>query len=179
MENNSLGLNFVNIINKNNNTESEYLSIDCDITLAILMMKILNPYIKFVKVSEYKEKYKNRLHPQITNLLCNRGWEPYSSHCGKYNIRDNWSGHITFEGIDDNAEGLENFMGPSPEKLRFWFQTQFYSDISSYISQLPDGSEKFYKIKLQKIYKKLSSRDSITTLLNSINDVLINNIYNY
>ena len=185
MEKGPIGLNFINIINNNNIiTDNEFLSMDNDLTFAILMMKILDPHIKFITVSEYREKYKNRLHPQGTNLLSNRGWDPISSHCGKYDIRDNWSGYITFEGIDDNENELDHFMGPSPEKLRYWFQTFFNYHILSYVSEFPfhnevfyDNSE-FYLNKLQLISKKLSSRDSVTTLLNSIKDVLINDIYN-
>lgn len=184
MEEMVVGSNFMSIINEyNTSIDDKYLSIECDLTFAILIMKILEPTIKFITVNEYKDKYKNRLHSQMSNLLSDG--TIYTSSRGKYNVKDNWAGYITFEGIDDNENKLNNFMGPSPEKLRFYFQTKFHNYISSYISKYPFedkkyiGNKDFFREKLQLIFKKLSSHDDIVTLLNSIKDILINKLYVY
>ena len=153
---------------------SSYLDPNCDLTFAILFMKMTSLKIKFMTVEEYKKKlcheiYKDfkapynpeKNHFNDTSWGKNKNnlkyWGGFCDGDGQLfmtNPVPHWIGHITFYGLDDGYIN-ESWQGPDPINLRYYLQRTIREEIDKeYISSgssspLSKSGKKYNKIREQ------------------------------
>ena len=179
------------------NNIRNFYNINNDLTYAIFMIKLLEPKISFLKVKDYMNIYNIgpenlsfprrvpcewsppeylRVHPVKLNLHSFKCVQPYSD-----DIWNNWNGHITFTGIDDFkvTDEKNNWVGPSPIKLRYYLQKTILDECAKELI----SKDLWYKTQLyeqlQKLISKIDSSENFNKLLNSIKDVIYNDLIDY
>ena len=112
---------------------------------------------------------------------------------GHWTIVDTWKGHITFSGIDDlqDSSNKDKWQGPSPNKLRFYLQKTLLDDIAKEFLEEnikptfayaaaglppPSPSTKVLNELLNTIIDKINSKEKLDILLNSIKDVIFEDL---
>ena len=154
-----------------------FLDLNLDLPFAKFMMELLKPSVTFMKVEDYIKKH------HIKSFSDSKGFK--FLRLDGYFVPDNlylaecWAGNITFSGIDDN----NNKDGPNPVKLRFYLQKTLLDEINKEYFQLISRAKvgmmeqtKLHEV-LNIIIEKTDSSEKITRLLNSISDILIQDLF--
>jgi len=89
----------------------------------------------------------------------------------------NWKSTITFKGIDEDTDmGARN-----PVKLRYYLQKTILDEISKeYFEEMEKGNvnnQKELHELLNRIIEKTNSEENINLLLNSISDIIMNDLF--
>ena len=84
-----------------------------------------------------------------------------------------WPTSITFKGIDEDTDiGTRN-----PVKLRYYLQKTILDEISTeYFEKMITPSVKLHEL-LNRIIEKTNSEENINLLLNSISDIIMNDLF--
>ena len=129
----------------------DFLDINLDLPFAKFMMELLKPKIIFARKGE-KSRYDTVV------------------------ARD-WRTSITFKGIDEDTDiGSRN-----PVKLRYYLQKTILDEISTeYFEEMKKGivnnQTELHEL-LNRIVEKTNSEEKITLLLNSISDIIMNDLF--
>ena len=89
----------------------------------------------------------------------------------------NWRNSITFKGIDEDTDmGTRN-----PVKLRYYLQKTILDEISKeYFEEMEKGNvnnqTELHEL-LNRIIEKTNSEENINLLLNSISDIIMNDLF--
>ena len=130
----------------------DFLDIKLDLPFAKFMMELLKPKIIFEKKGG-KSMYNSS--------LCDT----------------NWRNSITFKGIDEDTDmGTRN-----PVKLRYYLQKTILDEISTeYFDEMEKGivnnQTELHEL-LNRIMEKTNSAENINLLLNSISDIIMNDLF--
>ena len=129
----------------------DFLDINLDLPFAKFMMELLRPKIIFAKKGE-KSMYNSA-------------------------VNCNWRTLITFKGIDEDTDiGTRN-----PVKLRYYLQKTILDEISTeYFEKMKTPSinnqTELHEL-LNRIVEKTNSEENINLLLNSISDIIMNDLF--
>ena len=129
----------------------DFLDINLDLPFAKIMIELLKPKIIFARKGE-KSRYDTVV------------------------ARD-WRTSITFKGIDEDTDiGSRN-----PVKLRYYLQKTILDEISTeYFEEMKKGivnnQTELHEL-LNRIVEKTNSEEKITLLLNSISDIIMNDLF--
>ena len=129
----------------------DFLDINLDLPFAKFMMELLKPKIIFAKKGE-KNMYNSA-------------------------VNCNWRTLITFKGIDEDTDiGSRN-----PVKLRYYLQKTILDEIATeYFDEMKKGSvnnqKELYDL-LNRVVENTNSEEKITLLLNSISDIIMNDLF--
>ena len=129
----------------------DFLDINLDLPFAKFMMELLKPKIIFAKKGE-KSMYNSA-------------------------VNCSWKSEITFKGIDKDTDiGSRN-----PVKLRYYLQKTILDEISTeYFEKMKTPSinnqTELHEL-LNRIIEKTNSEENITLLLNSISDIIMNDLF--
>ena len=128
----------------------DFLDINLDLPFAKFMIELLKPKIIFAR----------------------KGDALYD--CAR---ATNWRNSITFKGIDEDTDmGTRN-----PVKLRYYLQKTILDEISKeYFEEMEKGNvnnQKELHELLNRIIEKTNSEENINLLLNSISDIIMNDLF--
>ena len=128
----------------------DFLDINLDLPFAKFMIELLKPKIIFAR----------------------KGGALYD--CAR---ATNWKSTITFKGIDEDTDmGTRN-----PVKLRYYLQKTILDEISTeYFEEMKKGNvnnqTELHEL-LNRIIEKTNSEENINLLLNSISDIIMNDLF--
>ena len=128
----------------------DFLDINLDLPFAKFMIELLKPKIIFAR----------------------KGDALYD--CAR---ATNWRNSITFKGIDEDTDmGARN-----PVKLRYYLQKTILDEISKeYFEEMEKGNvnnqTELHEL-LNRIIEKTNSEENINLLLNSISDIIMNDLF--
>ena len=129
-----------------------FLDLNLDLPFAKFMIELLKPKIIFSRKGE-----KSRCDTSVSS---------------------NWKSSITFRGIDKDT-GMKNQR--NPVKLRYYLQKTILDEISTeYFEEMEKGNvnnQKELHELLNRIIEKTNSAENITLLLNSISDIIMNDLF--
>ena len=129
----------------------DFLDINLDLPFAKIMIELLKPKIIFAKKGE-KSMYNSA-------------------------VNCSWKSEITFKGIDKDTDiGSRN-----PVKLRYYLQKTILDEIATeYFDEMKKGSvnnqKELYDL-LNRVVENTNSEKKITLLLNSISDIIMNDLF--
>ena len=129
----------------------DFLDINLDLPFAKFMIELLKPKIIFARKGE-----KSRCDTSVSS---------------------NWKSTITFKGIDKDTDmGTRN-----PVKLRYYLQKTILDEISTeYFEEMEKGNvnnqTELHEL-LNRIIEKTNSEENINLLLNSISDIIMNDLF--
>ena len=125
----------------------DFLDINLDLPFAKIMIELLKPKIIFARKGE-KSRYDT-------------------------SVSSDWKSSITFKGIDEDTDiGTRN-----PVKLRYYLQKTILDEISTeYFEKMTTPSVKLHEL-LNRIVEKTNSAENINLLLNSISDIIMNDLF--
>ena len=97
----------------------------------------------------------------------------YTGYTGQY-TEDHWLGNITFKGICDGNEH-----GPSPVKFRHYLQKVILDEINSeyFKTTMTVHQQEVLFNLLNKVIDNTNSSKKITILLNSISDIITEDLF--
>ena len=125
----------------------DFLDINLDLPFAKIMIELLKPKIIFAKKGE-KSMYNSA-------------------------VNCSWKSEITFKGIDKDTDiGIRN-----PVKLRYYLQKTILDEIATeYFEKMKTPSVELHEL-LNRIVEKTNSEENINLLLNSISDIIMNDLF--
>ena len=129
----------------------DFLDINLDLPFAKIMIELLKPKIIFARKGE-KSRYDT-------------------------SVSSDWRTSITFKGIDKDTDiGTRN-----PVKLRYYLQKTILDEISKeYFEEMEKGivnnQTELHEL-LNRIVEKTNSEENINLLLNSISDIIMNDLF--
>ena len=130
----------------------DFLDINLDLPFAKFMIELLKPKIIFAR----------------------KGGALYDCACAT-----NWKSTITFKGIDEDTDmGARN-----PVKLRYYLQKTILDEISKeYFEKTVKNVNNHKELHelhelLNRIIEKTNSEENINLLLNSISDIIMNDLF--
>ena len=129
----------------------DFLDINLDLPFAKIMIELLKPKIIFARKGE-KSRYDT-------------------------SVSSDWKSSITFKGIDEDTDiGTRN-----PVKLRYYLQKTILDEISTeYFDEMEKGivnnQTELHEL-LNRIMEKTNSEENINLLLNSISDIIMNDLF--
>ena len=129
----------------------DFLDINLDLPFAKIMIELLKPKNIFARKGE-KSRYDT-------------------------SVSSDWKSSITFKGIDEDTDiGTRN-----PVKLRYYLQKTILDEIATeYFDEMKKGpvnnQTELYDL-LNRIVEKTNSAENINILLNSISDIIMNDLF--
>jgi len=154
---------------------TDYLDLNLDLPFAKFMIELLRPSVEFMKVEDYIST--DKIIMKDKKKIERRGNGFFLNHNTRKNVKyndDHWLGNITFKGICDGNEH-----GPSPVKFRHYLQKVILDEINSEYfktNMTTHQQEPLFNL-LNKIVDNTNSSKKITILLNSISDIITEDLF--
>ena len=154
---------------------TDFLDLNLDLPFAKFMIELLRPSVEFMKVEVYIKNDKittednKKVERKSPGFFLNHNTRVNS----KYN-NDHWLGNITFKGIYDGHKH-----GPSPTQFRYYLQKVILDEINSEFfkqNMTVHQQETLFNL-LNRIIENTSSTKKITLLLNSISDIIVEDLF--
>ena len=154
---------------------TDFLDLNLDLPFAKFMIELLRPSVEFMKVEVYIKNDKittednKKVERKSPGFFLNHNTRVNS----KYN-NDHWLGNITFKGIYDGHKH-----GPSPTQFRYYLQKVILDEINSEFfkqNMTAHQQETLFNL-LNKIINNTNSSKKITLLLNSISDIIVEDLF--
>jgi len=139
------------------------------------MIELLRPSVEFMKVEDYikNDKITTKDNKKVERKSPGFFLNHNTRENGKYN-NDHWLGNITFKGIYDGHKH-----GPSPAQFRYYLQKVILDEINSEFfkqTMSTHQQESLFNL-LNSIIENTNSSKKITILLNSISDIIVEDLF--
>ena len=154
---------------------TDFLDLNLDLPFAKFMIELLRPSVEFMKVEDYirGDKITTKDNKKVERKSPGFFLNCQTCENGKYN-NDHWLGNITFKGIYDGHKH-----GPSPTQFRYYLQKVILDEINSeFFKQIMTTHEQETLFNLlNRIIENTNSSKKITILLNSISDIIVEDLF--